>query len=277
MQNMIRFRSVFIILMLLSTTIIHAMSDLEVNLWQDKMPGDNGDTSDIPYMKIFFPNDNKSVGRFILIIPGGKYDTVNIENEGLDWVPFFKKQGITVAVLKYRLPHGNKEVVISDVERAMEIIRANTAKWKIKQDEVGMMGFSAGGHIVSYMATHYKNNFKPDFQILLYPAVTMMDGFANNDIRSNFMGKDSKKKHDRLYSNDMHVTRITPRALILLSDDDTVVSPANGVNYYNELYRHDVPASLYVFPTGGHGWGMDEGFDYHLEMELLVKSWLESF
>ena len=75
----------------------------------------------------------------------------------------------------------------------------------------------------------------------------------------------------------MHVSRMTPRALIMLSDDDTEIIPSNGVNYYNELYRYNVPASLHVFPSGGHGWGMDEGFDYHLHMEMLLETWLKSF
>lgn len=277
MQNMTTFRTIFITLMLLSATLIYADNDFEVNLWQNNMPEDNGDPSDIPSMKIFFPDSNKSIGRAVLIIPGGEYDRLNIENEGYAWVPLLRKMGITTVVLKYRLPHGNKNVPVADAERAMELLRANAEKWNIRPGQIGVMGFSAGGHLASYMATHYQNEIKPDFQILLYPVITMMDGFANKEARNNFLGDAQKKKTSRLYSNDMHVTRITPRALIMLSDDDHVVTPSNGVNYYNELYRHDVPASLYVFPTGGHGWGMSESFDYHLEMELLLKAWFASF
>lgn len=263
--------------MLLSATLIYADNDFEVKLWQDGMPGDNGDASDVPSMKVFVPEDNRLTGRAILIIPGGEYDGLEMENEGYAWVPFFKKIGITAVVLKYRLPRGKKEIPLADAERAMSLLRANAEHWKIKPGEIGVMGFSAGGHVASYLATHYQDEIKPDFQILMYPVITMMDGFANKDARLNFLGEEPKKKTSRLYSNDMHVTRITPRALIMLSDNDMVVTPSNGVNYYNELYRHDVPASLYVFPTGGHGWGMDESFDYHLEMELLLKAWLASF
>ena len=277
MQNMTTFRTIFITLMLLSATLIYADNDFEVNLWQNNMPEDNGDPSDISSMKIFFPDSNKSIGRAVLIIPGGEYDRLNIENEGYAWVPLLRKMGITTVVLKYRLPHGNKNVPVADAERAMELLRANAEKWNIRPGQIGVMGFSAGGHLASYMATHYQNEIKPDFQILFYPVITMMDGFANKEARNNFLGDAQKKKTSRLYSNDMHVTRITPRALIMLSDDDHVVTPSNGVNYYNELYRHDVPASLYVFPTGGHGWGMSESFDYHLEMELLLKAWFASF
>ncbi len=277
MQNMTSFKSLLIILLLMSVPAVYGDNDIDVKLWQDEMSENNGDASDIPTMRIFFPDESKSVHRMILIIPGGLYDKINIETEGLDWVPFFKKMGYTTAVLKYRLPHGNEKVPVADVERAMTILRANVKKWGIKDNGIGMMGFAAGGHLASYMATHYKNEMKPDFQILMYPVITMMDGFANNEARTNLLGDSPKKKTDRNYSSDMHVTRITPRALVMLSDDDPVVSPSNGMNYCNELYRHDVPVSLYVFPTGGHGWGMDEGFDYHIEMELLLKAWLESF
>ena len=277
MQYMTSIKTIFVLLMLMSAVSVFGDDGMEVKLWQDKMPEDNGDVSDIPYMKIFFPNDNRSAKRLILIIPGGEYDKVNIDKEGTDWVPFFKKMGVTTAVLKYRLPNGNKRVPIADVERAMTILRANADKWNVREGGIGVMGFSAGGHLASYIATHHQDELKPDFQILLYPIITMLDGFANINARSLFLGDSPKKKTDKHYSTDMHVTRMTPRALVMLSDNDTVVSPSNGVNYYNELYRHDVPASLYVFPTGGHGWGISEGFDYHLEMELLIKAWLESF
>lgn len=277
MQNMTTFRTFFITLMLLSATLIYADNGVVVNLWQNNMPEDNGDPSDIPFMKVFLPDANRSAGRAVLIIPGGEYDKLNIENEGYGWIPFFKKMGITAVVLKYRLPNGNKNVPIADAERAMALLRANASQWNIKRNEIGVMGFSAGGHLASYLATHYQNETKPDFQILMYPVITMMDGFANKEARRNFLGESPKKKTSRLYSNDMHVTRITPRALIMLSDDDPVVTPSNGVNYYNELYRHDVPASLYVFPAGGHGWGMDESFDHHIEMQLLLKAWFASF
>ena len=277
MQNMTGFKTFFITLMMTAVTAVYGGNDFEVKIWPNEMPEQTGDSLDIPFMKMFFPENNKSTGRTILILPGGEYDTLRIEKEGYDWVPFLRKQGIAVAVLKYRLPHGNCKAPIADVEQAMMILRQNAAKWNLKSDQIGIMGFSAGGHLASYMATHYKNECKPDFQILLYPIITMMDGFANNEALINFLGEAPKKKTSRLYSNDMHVTRITPRALIMLSDNDHVVAPSNGVNFYNELYRHDVPASLYAFPTGGHAWGMSEEFDYHVEIELLLKAWLQSF
>jgi acetyl esterase/lipase len=146
---------------------------------------------------------------------------------------------------------------------------------------VGIMGFSAGGHLASTIATHSKGEVKPDFQILFYPVITMVSGFTHKGSHDNFLGKDlSKKEQKRLeqeFSNDMQVTRATPRAFIALSDDDHGVLPSNGVNYYVECFRHDVPASLHVYPTGGHGWGYRESFPYHMEMLLELKAWLTTF
>lgn len=105
----------------------------------------------------------------------------------------------------------------------------------------------------------------------------MMEGFTHEGSRKNLLGNKPSKREEKKYSSDMNVTRNTPRAFIALSDDDRSVPPANGVNYYMELYRNDVPASLYVYPTGGHGWGSKMGFKHHLEMQLNLQAWLNSF
>lgn len=118
---------------------------------------------------------------------------------------------------------------------------------------------------------------KPDFQILFYPVITMDPAYTHKGSHDNLLGKDAKKKTEDKYSSDMQVTRVTPRAFIALSDDDHAVVPANGVNYYVECYRHDVPASLHVYPSGGHGWGIRDSFKYHIEMELELRAWLQSF
>jgi acetyl esterase/lipase len=139
------------------------------------------------------------------------------------------------------------------------------------------MGFSAGGHLASTIATHAKGEAKPDFQILFYPVITMDPGFTHRGSHDNLLGKSAKKKLEREFSNDQQITRVTPRAFIALSDDDTTVLPINSANYYQECLRHDVPATVHVYPTGGHGWGYRESFPYHIEMVLELKAWLQSF
>jgi acetyl esterase/lipase len=139
------------------------------------------------------------------------------------------------------------------------------------------MGFSAGGHLASTIATHSKDDAKPDFQILFYPVITMDPSYTHKGSMVNFLGEKPKKSLIQEFSNDLQVTHKTPRTFIALSDDDTAVLPANGANYYIECYRHDVPATMHIYPSGGHGWGYRDSFAFHLEMLLELKAWLASF
>lgn len=166
---------------------------------------------------------------------------------------------------------------ISDAEQAIKLTRMNAASWKIDRNNVGIMGFSAGGHLAAMVATTSKGDAKPNFQILFYPVISMMEGYGHEGSFRNFLGKHPSKSDQKKYSADMNVTRITPRAFIALSDDDDTVPPANGVNYYSELYRNDIRASIHVYPGGGHGWGSKIGFRYHEELMMDLKAWLRSF
>lgn len=271
--------NIFIVFMLMATTLASAQQ--VINLWPNGAPNSNGDDSDKAELTVLLPDAKKATGRAIVCCPGGAYSHLAMQHEGTDWQWFFNNQGIALFVLKYRMPRGNYQVPISDAEEAIRLVRRNAKEWNINPNDVGIMGFSAGGHLASTIATHSKGEVKPDFQILFYPVITMVSGFTHKGSHDNFLGKDlSKKEQKRLeqeYSNDMQVTRATPRAFIALSDDDHGVLPSNGVNYYVECFRHDVPASLHVYPTGGHGWGYRESFPYHMEMLLELKAWLTTF
>lgn len=271
--------NIFIVFMLMATTIASAQQ--VINLWPNGAPNSNGDDSDKAELTVLLPDAKKATGRAIVCCPGGAYSHLAMQHEGTDWQWFFNNQGIALFVLKYRMPRGNYQVPISDAEEAIRLVRRNAKEWNINPNDVGIMGFSAGGHLASTIATHSKGEVKPNFQILFYPVITMVSGFTHKGSHDNFLGKDlSKKEQKRLeqeFSNDMQVTRATPRAFIALSDDDHGVLPSNGVNYYVECFRHDVPASLHVYPTGGHGWGYRESFPYHMEMLLELKAWLTTF
>lgn len=271
--------NIFIVFMLMATTLASAQQ--VINLWPNGAPNSNSDDSDKAELTVLLPDAKKATGRAIVCCPGGAYSHLAMQHEGTDWQWFFNNQGIALFVLKYRMPRGNYQVPISDAEEAIRVVRRNAKEWNINPNDVGIMGFSAGGHLASTIATHSKGEVKPDFQILFYPVITMVSGFTHKGSHDNFLGKDlSKKEQKRLeqeFSNDMQVTRATPRAFIALSDDDHGVLPSNGVNYYVECFRHDVPASLHVYPTGGHGWGYRESFPYHMEMLLELKAWLTTF
>ena len=235
------------------------------------------DASDTAKVSIFLPEKRLATGRAVVILPGGGYSHLAMQHEGTDWATFFNQEGIAVIVLKYRMPHGDRRIPVEDAEEAIRMVRRNASHWNINPDDVGIMGSSAGGHLASTVATHAHSDARPNFQILFYPVITMEPDITHKGSHDNFLGKNAKRKEEREYSNDMQASRLTPRAWIALSDDDQVVLPANGVNYYVELYRHDVPASLHVYPSGGHGWGIRPTFKYHIEMLLELKAWLKSF
>ena len=258
-------------------TMGFAQQTFTMNLWTGKASEKSVDKSDTAKVMVFLPEKKKATGRAVVICPGGGYAGLSMQSEGTDWAAFLNNMGIAAFVLKYRLPHGKPEVPVSDAEEAMKLVRRNASAWGINPKDVGIMGFSAGGHLASVLAVHGEKGAKPDFQILFYPVITMMQEFTHQGSHDNLLGTNAKRKKEQQYSSDMHVTRVTPRALIMLCDDDHVVQPSNGVNFYTELYRHDVPASLHVFPDGGHGWGAKIGFKYHLEMIFLLKAWLGSF
>lgn len=270
-------RILFALCMLVVCLTASAQKPFEINLWPNGAPNDNGNSKDTAKVIVYLPNAKKATGRCVVICPGGGYSHLAMAHEGNDWAPFFNNMGIAAVVLKYRMPKGNKDIPISDAEEAMKLVRRNASAWHVNANDVGIMGSSAGGHLASTLATHAAKEAKPDFQILFYPVITMMPGFGHKGSHDNFLGKDAKKKDEKDYSNDMQVTRVTPRAFIALSDDDHAVPAANGVNYYVELYRHDVPATLHVYPSGGHGWGSRNSFMYHNEMELELRAWLRSF
>ena len=249
----------------------------EMNLWPQGAPNSNGDAADSAKVWVYLPKKEAATGRAVVICPGGGYSHLAMSHEGHDWAPFFNNMGIAAVVLKYRMPHGNREVPVSDAEEAMRLVRRNAQSWGVDAQDVGIMGSSAGGHLASTIATQSTGDAAPDFQILFYPVITMMPDITHKGSHDNFLGPEAKKKDEHKYSNDLQVSRVTPRAYIALSDDDHVVPPANGVNYYIELYRHDVPATLHVYPSGGHGWGNRDSFMFHNEMQLDLKAWLRSF
>lgn len=267
--------------MMMAATTAIAQKGTVMNLWAAGAPNSNGNATDTAKVTVFLPNAKKATGRAVVCCPGGGYSHLAMAHEGTDWASFFNQQGIALIVLKYRMPRGNYEIPVSDAEEAIRLVRRNANLWHIDPQQVGIMGSSAGGHLASTVATHSKGDAKPDFQILFYPVITMDPSFTHKGSHDNFLGtshsKRDMKKLELLYSNDLQVTRATPRAFIALSDDDGAVPPANGANYYQECYRHDVPAALHIYPSGGHGWGIRSSFQFHAEMLLELRAWLQSF
>ena len=271
-------RHLFILFAMLASSLT-AMADkpFELNLWDGKPKVKSADPNDTAKVFVYLPPKSMATGRAVVICPGGGYQHLAMDHEGKQVAEWLNQLGIAGIVLKYRMPHGKYEVPISDAEQAMRLVRANAHQWAINPNDIGIMGSSAGGHLASTIATHSVKDAKPNFQILFDPVITMMPDITHKGSHDNLLGSHAKKKLETEYSNDMQVSRLTPRAWIALSDDDHTVLPANGVSYYQACYKQDVPASIHVYPTGGHGWGMRSSFKYHIEMLLELKAWLQSF
>jgi len=282
MQRTMR-KIAIIMLLMMAMTAVQAQDKkgMKMDLWPKGATVASRDKEDRAEITVYLPDAKKATGRAVVCCPGGGYSHLAMNHEGHQWAPFFNNQGIAFIVLKYRMPHGKPMVPVSDAEQAIKTVRRNATNWHIDRTQVGIMGFSAGGHLASTIATHATGEAAPNFQILFYPVITMDPGFTHKGSHDNFLGTDHSKKESRQleadYSSDLRVNRTTPRAFLALSDDDKVVLATNGFSYYEQLYKHDVPASIHIYPTGGHGWGYRESFEYHYQMVFELKGWLESF
>ena len=261
-----KFSSLFVLLVLLLT-------GLQVSAQSTPKPFD----IEQPSLRVFLPAPELATGGAVVACPGGGYSGLAVNHEGYDWAPYFNKQGIALIVLKYRMPKGDRTLPISDAEAAMKMVRDSADVWNLNPNDIGIMGSSAGGHLASTIATHAPEALRPNFQILFYPVITMDKSFTHMGSHDNLLGKDASADLEKEFSNEKQVTKETPRAFIVYSDDDKVVPPANGVNYYLALNKKGVPSVLHIYPTGGHGWGIREDFLYKSEMQNELTSWLRSF
>ena len=267
-------------------TAIAQSKSFDIDLWPEGLPNSNGIDKTMPYddatqnfkpsIRVFLPEKEKSCGMAVVCCPGGGYSHLATGHEGYDWAEFFNKQGIALIVLKYRMPHGVTDVPISDAKEAMRLTRAHATEWGINPDKIGIMGSSAGGHLASTVATHSDATTAPNFQILFYPVISMDKNVTHRGSHDNLIGKEPAADMEHLYSNAEQVNAQTSPAILLLSDDDTVVLPRNSAEYYLALKNHGVKASIHVYPSGGHGWGNRTSFKYHNEMIQDLQAWLDT-
>jgi len=218
-------------------------------------------------------------GRAVLGCPGGGYSTLSLQNEGHQWAAFFNKQGIAYFVLTYRMPKGDRDIPLSDAYTAMTTVRDSAAVWGINPYDVGIMGFSAGGHLASTVSTHADWAVRPNFSILFYPVISMNERDTHKGSCQNFLGKEGQNDKNlvREFSNQNAVRRhLTPPAIILTTNDDRVVNPVtNGIAYYSAMRRAGNDCALFVYPTGGHGFGINPKFKYHEQMLGDLTNWLQ--
>lgn len=262
-----------------------AQRTFDMDLWIDGLPNSNGIEQEgyddqkgnyKPSIQVNLPKSQSPV-RCVLVIPGGAYAGLAIKTEGYNWPPFFNAMGYAAVVLKYRLPRGHDQVPLSDALEAIRQIKSHASEWNIDPDGIGVMGFSAGGHLASTVALQAPKELRPAFQILFYPVITMDPALTHKGTHDNLLGKAPSADLERHYSGELQVTQETPRAFIAYASDDTTVDSRNAILYYEALKKSGVPSSLHIYPTGEHGFSIHETFKYHIELLENLKSWLQSF
>lgn len=279
-------KTIFFSILLSVATMLSAQNTFELPLWPAGAPNSNGLTgteedleggrvANVIKPSITVYKADKPNGMAIIMCPGGGYARLAMNHEGHDMAPWLNAQGITYIVLKYRMPNGHYEVPLSDAEQAIRLVRQHAKEWNIRPDRIGIMGASAGGHLAASLATLYSSNeTRPDFQILFYPVISMVPGVTHGGSRQNLLGNNPSQELEDKYTLEKQVNERTPQAFIMLSADDGAVPPANGIHYFEALLQHQVPATLHVYPTGGHGWGFRDAFTYKRQWTGELEKWL---
>ena len=206
-------------------------------------------------MEVYLPREEKNIDVAIIACPGGAYSS-HASHEGAVWAPYFNDLGIAFAVLKYTLPDGDPSKPVGDMKTALTILHKMADKWLIDKNKIGVMGFSAGGHLACYSATtsDFDPSIRPDFQVLIYPVITFMNG-THGGSRDNFLGAGSTSDEQKLYSNELWVNSDTPKAFISFAKSETVVPPAtNGQAFYDAMIRAGASAEILPLEGDKHGW-----------------------
>lgn len=252
--------------------------------------GNRGNIGDFARMDLYRPA--KCNGTLVIVAPGGGYNYVSSFNEGVYVAKWLNDHGYMAVVLKYRMPNGHQTVPLTDIQNAIRYCRHKAFSWGI--DRIGVMGFSAGGHLAATAATMYTGVLtRPDFAVMIYPRITLRRG-ESNGTKHGLLGRDEawagrETEHEKLlahWSAENHVTTDTPPCFIALSADDHTVAPTNALPFYSELISHEVPVEMRVYPSGGHGWGFSyekykgEGRDnfapYRSDFESALLRWLDT-
>ncbi|WP_343614756.1 alpha/beta hydrolase [Flavobacterium sp.] len=224
----------------------------------------------VPTLTAFFPAVTKANQTAVVILPGGGYSHLAIDKEGTKIAEWFNTLGIPAFVLKYRLPSDlimkNKNIgPLQDAQEAIRYVRQNAAKWNINPNKIGIIGFSAGGHLASTLSTHYddkvyesafKVSARPDFSVLIYPVISMENEITHKGSQINLLGESPSQELIDSFSNEKKVNAKTPPAFLIHATDDTVVIPENSINYYLALKKNGVSAEMHIYEKGGHGFGL---------------------
>ncbi|TDQ19507.1 acetyl esterase/lipase [Algoriphagus boseongensis] len=230
----------------------------------------------IPTIEVYLPTKQIATGDAVVIFPGGGYGILAYDWEGTDFAKWLNAQGIAGIVVKYRLPISKsltdpKEVPLMDAQRAIRLVRQNAEVWNINPSKVGVMGFSAGGHLASTVSTQYSHEVnrpkdaidalsaRPDFSILVYPVISFRDAAVHSGSRKNLIGENASQELMDRFSGELNVNAETPPTFLVHAQDDKGVPIENSLLYFQALHKNGVKASLHIYPSGGHGFSFGLG------------------
>ncbi|WP_147206026.1 alpha/beta hydrolase [Segetibacter aerophilus] len=299
-----KYLSCLIAFIMTVTCTMNAVSQTIIPLYKDSIPNSkptaDEEKSEIskdsilivskvsrPTLSIYLPPKEKRTGAAVIICPGGGYWILAAGHEGADVARRFNEMGVAAFVLKYRIPNDktmvNKEIgPLQDAQRAIQVVRENAKAWGINKNTVGIMGFSAGGHLASTAGTHFqrsyianpkKTNLRPDFMVLAYPVISFTDSIGHTGSADQLLGKKASAEKIKEYSNELQVTTQTPPTFLVHAKDDGV-KVENSLSFAAALKKHNVPAELYLYEKGGHGYGMYNKTSSVRWMDL-VEEWMK--
>jgi acetyl esterase/lipase/peptidoglycan/LPS O-acetylase OafA/YrhL len=219
------------------------------------------------------PKDNQVNGA-VIICPGGGYSFLAKWVEGYWWFPFFYMQGYTPAMLEYRMPEHDCHSPMIDGSEAVRMMRQHAKEWHFDENNVGIMGFSAGGHLASTIIVTDVDSVRPNFGILFYSVISMKKELTHMRTHNNLLGEDASEELEAQFSNELHISDKTPPTFLAHSSDDKKVIPQNSIRFRDEMLAHNRPVTLHLYPSGGHGWGYKLTFDYHRQVLEDLTEWL---
>ena len=242
-----------------------------------------------PSLTAFLPAAGTANGTAVIICPGGGYARLSIDSEGYDVAKRLNEFGITAFVLKYRLPNEESQpdksvAPLLDAQQALRLVRQQAAKYSINPERIGLMGFSAGGHLAAWAGTQFAKpvgdnaepaSVRPAFLVLMYPVISFSDTLRHPGSRDNLLGKAPSAEQIRQYSNELHVSDQTPPTFLVHAEDDKTVPVNNSIVFYQACLRHGVPAEMHLYPKGGHGFGLNNKTTKDLWTDRL-RNWLDA-
>lgn len=297
-----------VLLILFCVIIINSTAQpLTLKLWSDGIPGSKTDPSYVekittaegritrcekvvtPDLTVCLPSPEKANGAAVLICPGGGYGALAFDHEGNAIAKWLNENGIAGIILKYRLPSDQimtdkKTGPLQDAQEAMRVIRRNADTWKIDNKRIGVIGFSAGGHLASTLSTHYsekvyevKDNMsaRPDFSLLIYPVVSFDTAITHMGSRNNLIGTKPDEADVIRFSNELQIDSETPPAFLVHSADDKAVPVMNSIGYFKGLQKNGIPAEIHIYQKGGHGYGLSPGGGTESSWPDLCLQWMK--